>query len=154
MQNRRVKLVNRAVSAVLSTVLLLGLSGMAQAQDGQVVQTAPTVAYSGDASSTIVSSVLFQQIWAGVSGSQRRKGCLVLNNSTGQQWVYFQGPGMTTPTAGNFTTIKAASIPLNVASATNAGGGWVQCVTQAGSALQDAVWIAGTAGDSYVAKQQ
>ena len=135
-------------------VLVLGLVGQASAQQAPPVQTQPSSGNSGEASSTIASSSLFQLVWAASTPPQFRRGCLILNNSTHQQWVYFQGPGMATPTSGNFSTIKAESVPLNVASAANAAGGWVSCGTGDGVVLQDAVWIGGTISDTYVAKQQ
>ena len=133
---------------------------LALAQAGQNVVTQPGKANSGDASSTITSSTLFQLVFSstanpssgGTSGS--RVGCLLLNNSTDRQWVYFQGPGLPAPTSGTFTATKAKSIPLEAAAATNGQGGWVSCGTLTGVALQDAIWIAGTANDTFVAKQQ
>lgn len=145
------------IKAAALGLLVLG-AGEVRAQ--QAVVTQPGVANSADASGAIVSSTLFQQIWPssanpGSGGpSGHRAGCLVLNNSTDEQWVYFQGLGMPTPTSGNFATIKAESIPLNVAAATNDAGGLVTCATGSGQTLQDSVWIAGTSGDTYVAKQQ
>lgn len=140
-------------------LMLLGTSDW-KATAQQAVVTQPGKANSGEASSTLASGSLFQRIWASTAGANgagqagQRAGCLVLNNSTDRQWVYFQGPGMTAPTAGNFTAIKAVSIPLEAATATNAMGGYVTCATGAGQAVQDSVWIAGTMGDTYVAKQQ
>lgn len=145
----------------LAGALLFLASGLSiPALGQQAVVTQPGQGNSGEGSGTIASSSLFQQIWpsarnpssSGTSGS--RAGCLVLNNSTDRQWVYFQGPGMAAPTAGNFATLKAESVPLEPATATNAMGGYVICATSTGLALQDAVWIAGTLGDTYVAKQQ
>lgn len=142
----------------LAIALLLGSALDSRAQ--QAVVTQPGQANSGEASGTIASSTLFQQIWPSSanpasSGSLgHRNGCLVLNNSPDQQWVYFQGPGMTTPTSANFAAIKAESIPLEPAQSANLLGGDVSCATGGGQILQDAIWIAGTISDTYVAKQQ
>lgn len=141
-------------------LLLSGLLLAGPALGQQAVVTQPGQANSGEASSTITATNVFQQVWAaannpssaGTSGA--RAGCLLLNNSTDRQWVYFQGPGMATPTSGTAAAIKAESIPLEPASATNAQGGFVSCSTGTGQTLQDRVWIAGTMGDTYVAKQQ
>jgi hypothetical protein len=138
-----------------AALLLLMVSPLAAQQQGATVVTSPSIANSGDASGTITATGTFQLIWAAVPSNQKRAGCLVLNNAVNRQWVYFQGPGMTTPTAGNAATIKAASVPLEPASVVNAQGGFVSCsITGAGATLQDAVWITGTAADTYVAKQQ
>lgn len=144
---------------LLAGLLLAGLTVGPKAWAQAPVVTQPGAANSGDASGTLAATNVFQLVWAGQGpsngGNFQRRGCLVLNNSaTNRQWVYFQGPGMTTPTAGNAATIKAASIPLEAAPAANGQGGYVSCATGAGQTLQDAVWIAGTIGDSYVAKQQ
>lgn len=144
---------------IAAGILLLGLAIGQKALGQQAVVTQPGAANSGDASGTIVATNVFQLVWAGQGpangGNYQRRGCLVLNNSsTNRQWVYFQGPGMTTPTAANAATIKAASVPLEAAPAANGMGGYVSCATGAGQTLQDAVWIAGTIGDTYVAKQQ
>ncbi len=147
-----------SVSRGVALALLLLASSDLHAQ--QAVVTQPGKANSGEASSTIVASDVFQLVWAshaqpnGASTNGPRSGCLVVNNSTHTQWVYFQGPGMTTPTAGNSSTLEAVSIPLTAAGLANTAGGNVSCATGAGQTLQDAVWIAGTMGDTYVAKQQ
>lgn len=137
-----------------AALLVLGLGGggavsfvltssPSYAQQGAApVQTLPAWANSGDASGSITSTDAFQQVWASTPGPHRI-GCLVVNNSTHRQWVFFGS----TPT-------KATSLPLEPASATNALGGAVSCATGAGGALQDQVWITGTSGDTFVAKQQ
>lgn len=142
----------------IGLVVALGLIGLGflpnQAQAQQAVVTSPSKANTNEGSGTIVATDVFQSIWAAVTSGNARGGCLVLNNSTNRQWVYFQGPGMTTPTAGNVATIKAASIPLEPATVVNALGGTVSCADGAGGVLQDRVWIAGTISDTFVAKQQ
>lgn len=146
-------------SRLIALGLLLGLLSLGPAQGQQTganpVATQPSVGNSGEGSGTIAVTNTWQQVWpAQIGSSPARRGCLVLNNSTDRQWVYFQGPGMAMPAAGNASTIKAASVPLEPASATNALGGWVTCNAGTGSVLQDSVWITGTMGDTYVAKQQ
>lgn len=127
--------------ALFAAMVLLGQCGMALAQ--QAVVISPSVANSGDASGSITATNVFQQVWAQVSSSQRRAGCLIINNSTDRQWVYFGA----VPT-------KATSIPLEAAAATNGLGGFVSCATGGGGILQDQVWITGTINDTFVAKQQ
>lgn len=61
---------------------------------------------------------------------------------------------MTVPTSLNSASLEASSVPLEAAPAATGAGGFVSCSTGAGQTLQDAVWIAGTSGDTYVAKQQ
>jgi hypothetical protein len=125
--------------------LILGTSVRAQTQ---AVQTLPSKGYSGDASSTIAVTNTFQTIWNSFSptNATQRKGCLIINTSTDLMWVYFGADGD--------TPAKAKSVPLNPAASSGELGGWVSCATGAGSALQDHVWITGTSGDAYVAKQQ
>lgn len=150
---------NKVILALAGGLLLLAcVDWSARAQ--QAVVTQPGKANSGDASGTIASSNVFQQIWGSTAGpdgagqSGQRAGCLVLNNAGHREWVYFQGPGMTTPTSANSSTLEASAVPLEAAPATNGQGGYVYCNTGAGQVLQDSVWIAGTIGDTYVAKQQ
>lgn len=142
--------------------LALGLL-MASAVDSRAqspVLTQPGQANSGEGSGTLAATDTFQLIWASarnptsIGSLGYRNGCLVLNNSTHTEWVYFQGPGMDTPNASNAAAIKAKSIPLTAATVANTLGGYVNCITGAGQALQDAVWIAGTQNDTFVAKQQ
>lgn len=147
-------------SQLLGAILLGGALLCPAALAQQSVVTTPQASNSGNSSSTIASSTQFQQIWAsqanpssgGTSG--HRNGCLVMNLSTDRQWVYFQGPGMATPTSGNTSTIKDLAVPLEPAPATNGAGGYVLCATSAGGALQDAVWILGTSGDKFYANRQ
>ena len=129
--------------AALGLVALFALSASAQTQ---TVQTLPSSGNSGDASGTIAVTNTFQTLWPQITTGPQRRGCLIINTSTDDQWVYF-GPDSDTPT-------KAKAIPLNKAAVGGELGGWVSCATGAGSALQDHVWITGTAGDAYVAKQQ
>lgn len=145
-----------ALLAGASVLLLLGLSGMAQAQVAPPVSTQASAANSGEGSSTIIATTTFQLLWAAVPPGSLglRKGCLILNTSTHEQYVYFQGPGMTTPTAGNSAALQAKSLPLDPPTSPNLQGGNVSCATSTGSALQDAIWISGTIGDVFVAKQQ
>ena len=129
-----------------SLSLLIGgllLTTGALAQSTVPVTTQAQAVLSGNASSTITVTNTFQQVWPQASASASRKGCLIMNTSTDRQWVFF----------GSSPT-KAAAIPLEAATATNGAGGWVSCSTGAGAALQDQVWITGTAGDTYVAAQQ
>lgn len=136
------------------------LCSLLPAQAQQSVVTIPSKNNSGNGSTTITSSLEFQQIWASQAnpsssgGSGQRSGCLVVNMSAARMWVYFQGPGMATPTAATLSTIKDLSIPLEAAVAVNAQGGYVGCGTGAGGALQDAVWIAGTATSKFFANRQ
>lgn len=137
--------VRLAIALVLggvSGLLLLPTPVLAQST-ASPVQTQAQPLLTGDASGTITTTNSFQQIWPQASLQQPRRGCLVVNNSTDRQWVFF-GP---TPT-------KATAIPLEPATATSALGGWVSCASGAGGALQDQVWITGTSGDTFVAKQQ
>lgn len=137
----------KLVAGLLLGFLAIG-PGAAQ-QGAPPVSTIPGSGNSGNASSTL-SSANFQLVWA-ATGGIKRTGCLVIDTATHAQWVYFQGPGMITPTSGNTATIKASSVPL-VASGSS-GINAVQC--SAGViALQDAVWIAGTSGDAFYAAQQ
>lgn len=135
-------------SLVVGLGLLLTLASGASAQQTGQVTTSPSTSFSADASSTIAVTNTFQLVWSQPNGGTRpwRKGCLLINNSTNRQWVFF-GLSTATPT-------KAAAIPLEPALATNALGGNVSCATQTGAVLQDQVWITGTAGDTFVAKQQ
>lgn len=139
----RVLLGVRLGMAVLAAVWGFGptLALGASASGPVTTWAAPVLSGHGDGSVTTTDT--FQQIWAATSVAQPRVGCLVLNNSTHRQWVYFG----TSPT-------KATAIPLEPASAANAQGGGVNCVTGAGGALQDQVWITGTSGDTFVALQQ
>lgn len=144
---------------LLAGFLLASLLAGGKAWGQAPVVTQPGAANSGEASGTLAATNVFQLVWAGqgpaFGGSLQRRGCLVLNNSaTNRQWVYFQGPGMVAPTAGTAAAIKATSVPLEAAPAALGMGGYVTCATGAGQVLQDAVWIAGTIGDTYVAKQQ
>lgn len=135
--------------------LFLGVSGMAHAQVAPPVSTQASPVTSGEGSSTITASTTFQLLWgATASGGPYRRGCLLINTSTHEQYAYFQGPGMTTPTAGNSSTLRASSVPLDPPAGSNLLGGSVLCSTGTGSALQDAIWISGTIGDTFVAKQQ
>lgn len=127
---------------VLVALLLLTVGAEAQ----QAVTTSPVQVYSGDASSTIGVTDTFQTVWSAITTGSSRRGCLLLNNSTHRQWVFF-GADSSTPT-------KAKAIPLEAATAANAQGGYVSCATSAGGVLNDHVWITGTAGDTFVAKQQ
>lgn len=126
---------------LLSSLLALGL--MAQAP----VLTQPQPVTTTDASSTIAATNTFQQVFAASTlsvGSPRRSGCLIINNSTNRQWVFFGAIA---------SADKAKSVPLEPASATNALGGSVSCQS-AGIVLQDQVSITGTMGDTFVAKSQ
>lgn len=143
--------------ATLAPLALLLLASTAQAQ--QAVVTSPNWNNSGNNSSSIADGSQFQQVWASQAnptsnGGGHRQGCLVINVSTHRQWVYFQPPGGTTPTAGNTATIKDLAIPLEAATAANAQGGYVSCATGAGGALQDTVWILGTTADKFFAARQ
>lgn len=102
---------------------------------------APVLNYN--ASGSITTTNTFQQIWPATSLVQPRVGCLIINNSTDRQWVYF-----------GLVPTKATAIPLEPASATNALGGHVNCATDAGGAAQDQIWITGTSGDTFVATQE
>lgn len=99
---------------------------------------------STNASSTIAVTNTFQSIWAATGTGPKRQSCLVLNNSTNRQWVYFGAIAGAT---------KAKSVPLEPASATSAQGGFVNCSAD-GVTLQDQVSITGTAGDTFMAAQQ
>lgn len=112
-----------------------------------------------EGSGTITTSNVFQRVFAapvpGQGTGAFRRGCLVQNNSSHEQYVYFQGPGMTTPTSGNSAALEASAIALDPSQASGGKqGGSVSCATGGGSVLQDSIWIAGTSGDSFVAKQQ
>lgn len=150
-----------AIRGVALSLLAAALGGYlgrapAQAQQGTTpVQTLPSPAQSGEGSGTLAGSNQFQLVFAaGVSGGPQRRGCVVQNTSSHEQWVYFQGPGMLAPTNGNSATLEASAFPLDPPSGSGKAGSWVSCATGAGGALQDSVWIAGTSGDSFVAKQQ
>ncbi len=121
---------------------LLGLSCVGLRAQAPVV-TQPQGVTSFDASSTIATTDTFQLVWDVPAQGRKRMGCLVLNNSTHRQWVYFG----TTPT-------KGTSVPMEPATVDNGLGGYVSCSAGGGVVLQDQVWITGTTGDSYVAKQQ
>lgn len=141
--------------AALALLLLLGGSGMAAAQVAPPVATQASVANSSEGSSTITANTTFQLLWAATAaGGPYRRGCLVLNTAAHEQYVYFQGPGMTPPTAGNSSALRASSIPLDPPQGANLQGGSVSCGTGTGSALQDSIWISGTINDTFVAKQQ
>lgn len=142
-------------SAGLAAALLLGLSGMAQAQVASTVTTQPSAANSGEGSGTLASSDVFQLVFSAPPSGVQRRGCLLQNNSTHVQYVYFQGPGMTAPTSGNSGALEAKAVGLDPSQvASGKQGGSVSCATGAGGALQDSVWVAGTSGDTFVAKQQ
>lgn len=150
---------NKFKAWILAGALGLLAPSWAIAQQGAPpVTTFPSGANSGNACSgagcTVASSSLFQQIWAATDSTRKRTGCLVMNVSTHGQYVYFQGPGMVTPTAGNYAIVQALSVPLNPVASPAVAGGWVQCANGAGATLQDSVWIGGTAGDAYYANQQ
>lgn len=151
----------RAIWLMAGVLLLLACADwQAHAQQpGQAVTTSPSVANSGEGSGTIASSDVFQLVFAatnnGVGTGAIRRGCLVQNTSGHVQYVYFQGPGMTVPTSANSSTLEGKAIGLDPSQVSGGKqGGSVSCATGAGSALQDAIWIAGTSGDAFVAKQQ
>lgn len=123
----------------LGFALALGLTAQT------AVVTQPSRALSGDASSTIAATNTFQSIWDATAVDTPRRGCLIINNSTDRQWVFF-GPLA--------SATKATAIPLEPASATNALGGSVNCATAGGSILQDQVSITGTQNDTFIAKLQ
>lgn len=128
-----------ALALAVALVALPGARGIAQ----QAVVTTGSSASSGDASGTIASTNVWQQVWPQASAGQPRHGCLVLNNDTTRAWVYFGA-----------SPSKAAAVPLEPATATNAAGGWVSCATGTGATLQDQVWVTGTSGSQFIAKQQ
>lgn len=114
------------------------------------VITQPSVGNSANASGTIASTNTWQVIWNAATILSPRRGCIVVNNATHEEWVYFQGP---TDAAPSGSASEALAIPLNVATANNAAGGSLNC-TIGGVVLQDKVWITGTSGDTFVAEQQ
>lgn len=130
--------------AVLTGLTVLALSGSAMADTiGQPVMTLPSSGFSGDASGTIAATGTFQAVWPATNPAQPRKGCLIVNTGTTVEYVYFG----TTPT-------QATAIPLNPASGAGLAGASVSCAAGPGTVLQDALWLTGTTGGSYVAKQQ
>lgn len=131
------KKIQLLTAALLLPILLQG-QGLVTTQGGAIS--------SGDLSSTIAVTNTFQSIAlaANTGGRRARLSCLIINNSTNRQWVFF-GPIA--------SATKAKSIPLEAAPAANALGGNVTC-TIGGSVLQDQISITGTMGDTFVAKQQ
>lgn len=135
---------------LFTALLLCLLSGGAVAQQAPPVTTYGGQAYSGNSSSTIASTNVWQKIWSAPTNDSPRKGCLVLNQGTHTMWVYFQGPGVATPSGSGS---EASAVPLNAAASSGAAGGWVGC-TVGGAVLQDTIWVTGTSGDAYYAAQQ
>lgn len=125
-------------------MLALAMSSPAGADTlGQPVVTLPSTGLSGDASGTVASTNTFQLVWAAPSGSQPRKGCLVVNTAVTVEFVYFGA-----------APVAAGAIPLNPAGTAGQAGGAVSCTVGSGTVSEDAVWITGTTGAAYVAKQQ
>jgi hypothetical protein len=110
------------------TAALLGLSGVATAQ--QAVVTSPASRVTTNASSTIAVTDTFQQIWAAQSS---RVNCGIQNNDTNSMWVYF----------GSGTPTKATSVVL-------APGQFLNCATS-GVVASSAVWITGTSSGVFYA---
>lgn len=106
---------------------------------GGTVKTGAAAFPSVQDSGTIAVTDTFQSVMTLNTG---RNGCIVLNNATHRQWVY----NGTTPT-------KAAAFPLESATANNAAGGSFVCSIGTGT-VSDQIWITGTAGDTFVAREQ
>lgn len=154
----RAKVRSRITKWLAMGLLLAGACDVKAQTPGQPVTTQPSSANSGEGSGTIAASNVFQQIFPATTTNgtgATRKGCAVQNVSADEQFVYFQGPGMVAPTAGNSSSLEAKAFALDPTQVSGGKqGGSVSCATGAGGVLQDSVWIAGTIGDNFVAKQQ
>lgn len=130
--------------ATLAGLFALALPVLAVADTlGQPVVTLPSTGLSGDASGTVAVTNTFQLVWPAPSSSQPRKGCLLVNTAVTVELVYF-GP----------VPVAAGAVPLNPAGTAGQAGGAVSCIVGSGTVSEDAVWITGTTGAAYVAKQQ
>lgn len=134
----------------LALALLLALwAGPLAAQAIGTPQPLPVAPV--DASSTITTTNTFQQVFAAPSQStafpqlRYRAGCLIINTSTHTQWVFFGTLALaTTPT----------SVPLNAATSQGLRGGSTSCVEDTVGVLQGQISITGTAGDTFMARQE
>ena len=124
---------------VIGTVLGLASSAWAQ-QPVQVIPSPGTTA-GGNASGTIASTGVFQQVFAATpaasAGGPGRKGCYIVNNGTNKMYV---SEGVA---AGSATTATSISLAANAA---------FNCTFNQ-TALQGVIVITGTAGDSFYAAQ-
>lgn len=131
------------LSVVPTVTVLLGLLALAsaattfgqQATTGQpvVTQPGPSSSAGGNASSTIASTGVFQQIWA----AARRNGCTVQNNGS---HVMDVTEGLSV--AASLVTLAVVLQP----------GQTYLCAAD-GSVLVGQVNITGTAGDAFYAAQ-
>lgn len=133
--------------------LALALASSAVAQ----VPTSPFRTLSDtSASSTITTTNTFQQVFALLSPSTApsRAGCLIINTSLHRMWVYFTRTAEAVNLAKTFATAQLLAIPLEPATAVAGLGGSISCASGANTAAQDAIWIAGTATDTFTAVQE
>jgi hypothetical protein len=97
----------------------------------------------GNASGTIASTGVFQDIWT-LAPNGGRTGCTVQNNGTGTMWVFVGPQALAT---------EGASWQLGPP-ANGQPGGVFYCSLQNGGVLQDEIAITGTSGDAFTADQQ
>lgn len=86
---------------------------------------------------TVTTTGTFQTLWTTSTNNRGRAGCIVQNQSTHTQYVYFGTPA---------TALSANAIQL-------AAGQSLTC-TAGGIVAQDTVSITGTSGDAFYAAQQ
>lgn len=107
-------------------------------------QAKPWGSNSTELKTTIVSTGVYQQVFA-ASSNGARVGCLIINKgttpTTGNTMLVFFGP---TQPANN----SGIGVPLSPPTTTVSGGA-VSCGLIGGGVAVDAVWIEGTAGDTY-----
>lgn len=117
----------------------LGLGAAAWAQSPPPVQVKPGTGTTanGNASSTIVATGVFQQVFAATTQPRFRNGCTIQNNGANPMYVT-EGIGIAGSTTGNSAVIAA--------------GGIFYC-NVGEIALQGEIDITGTIGEAFYAAQ-
>lgn len=105
------------------------------------VTTYPVGVATTNASGSIASSTVFQQVLA---SNTLRRNCVIQNTGIHTMWVFFGSIASAT---------QATSFPLYSAGVAGAPGGFVQCAAS-GVVATDQVSITGTAADTFTATSQ
>lgn len=128
---------------VIWLALILGLGGLPVLAQ-QAVVTSPSQAGSANVSSTVTSTSVFQLIIDRPASGRPRQGCLIQNNGSNNEYVFF-GPTASATTSNSFVLVPPS---------TGVQGGSISCASFAGGVLQDQVSVSGTSGDAFVAAYQ
>ncbi len=123
-------------------LLLLAPALSAMGQQPVLTVPSPGSTLGGNASSTIASTGVFQNVWAASpapsGGAGARKGCTIQNNGTHNMYVS-EGQALASATTSNTAVLGP--------------GGMYNC-NSAGIVLIGRIDITGTSGDAFYAAQE